>query len=119
MSISSAASYYDHRGVRAIAQLHKCHDLIIKKTILPFADWGLAPWVQRLIGANRECYAHEYSSVNPRSRLMEMKSINLTFCSFVSMKEQMSYFPHPKDPSSKTLMRQEMIVTVQGVPLTR
>lgn len=82
------------------------------------SDWGLAPWVQRLIGANRECYAHEYSSVNPTSRLMEMKSINLTFCSFVNMKEQMSYFPHPKEPSSKTLMRQEMIVTVQGVPLT-
>lgn len=81
------------------------------------SDWGLAPWVQRLIGANRECYAHEYSSVDPKSRLMEMKSINLTFCSFVNMKEQMSYFPHPED-QSKTIMRQETIVTVQGVPLT-
>ena len=83
-----------------------------------YLDWALAPWVQRLIGANRECYAHEYSSVDPKSRLMEMKSINLTFCSFVNMKEQMSYFPHPED-NSKTLMRQETIVTVQGVPLTR
>ena len=49
---------------------------------------------------------------------MEMKSINLTFCSFVNMKEQMSYFPHPEDPL-KTMMRQETIVTVKGVPLTR
>ena len=56
--------------------------------------------------------------VDPKSRLMEMKSINLTFCSFVNMKEQMSYFPHPEDPF-KTMMRQETIVTVKGVPLTR
>merc|ERR1711876_123720 len=33
------------------------------------------------------------------------------------MKEQMSYFPHPED-QSKTIMRQETIVTVKGVPLT-
>jgi len=33
------------------------------------------------------------------------------------MKEQMSYFPHPED-SSKTMMRQETLVTVKGVPLT-
>ena len=81
------------------------------------SDWKLATWVQRLIGANRECYAHEYSSVDPNKRLMEMKSINLTFCSFVNMKEQMSYFPHPED-STKTIMRQETLVTVKGVPLT-
>merc|ERR1711994_592342 len=41
----------------------------------------------------------------------------VTFCSFVNMKEQMSYFPHPEDPL-KTMMRQETIVTIQGVPLT-
>jgi len=81
------------------------------------SDWKLATWVQRLIGANRECYAHEYSTVDPNKRLMEMKSVNLTFCSFVNMKEQMSYFPHPED-SSKTILRQETLVTVKGVPLT-
>lgn len=81
------------------------------------SDWALAPWVQRLIGANQETYAHEYSQVDPKSRVMEMNSINLTFCSFVNMKEKMSYYPHPED-SSKTLMRQETIVTVQGVPLS-
>ena len=81
------------------------------------SDWRLAPWVQRLIGVNRECYAHEYSTVDPQSRLMQMKSVNLTFCSFVTMKEQMSYSPHPQDPQ-KTLLRQETSVLVQGVPLT-
>ena len=85
--------------------------------LLLSSDWKLATWVQRLIGANRECYAHEYSTVDPNKRLMEMKSVNLTFCSFVNMKEQMSYFPHPED-SSKTILRQETLVTVKGVPLT-
>merc|ERR1712110_131257 len=53
------------------------------------SDWALAPWVQRLIGANRECYAHEYSSVDPKSRMMEMKSINLTFCSWLRWSEKL------------------------------
>jgi len=82
------------------------------------SDWKLAPWVQRMIGFNKECYAHEYSVVDPRQRHMEMKSVNLTFCSFVEMKEQMSYFPHPENPETQTLLRQETLVTVRGVPLT-
>lgn len=98
------------RHVDASGKLHS-HRIIT-------SDWKLAPWVQSLIGMNKECYAHEYSTVDPRQRVMEMRSVNLTFCSFVTMKEQMSYFPHPQDPANKTLFRQEMLVTVQGVPLT-
>ncbi len=82
------------------------------------SDWGLAPWVQKLIGANRTCYAREVSTVDPTSRVMEMRSVNLTFCNFVSMHEHMSYRPHPKDPERRTLLKQETVVKVQGVPLT-
>merc|ERR1711922_86983 len=46
------------------------------------SDWGLADWVQRLIGTNRVCYASD-----------------------------------PED-DTRTMLKQEMIVTVQGVPLT-
>ncbi len=74
--------------------------------------------LQRLIGANRVCYAHEYSTVDPAKRVMEMRSTNLTFCNFVSMREVMSYRPHPEDPQNKTLLKQETVVTVRGVPLT-
>merc|ERR1712123_93652 len=42
------------------------------------SDWGLAEWVQQLIGANKVCYASENSIVDPRRRLMEMHSRNLT-----------------------------------------
>ena len=30
----------------------------------------------------------------------------------------MSYRPHPEDPDNKTLLKQETVVTVEGVPLT-
>lgn len=82
------------------------------------SDWGLAPWVQRLIGANRTCFAHEYSTVDPAKKVMEMSTVNLSFCNFVSMREVMSYRPHPDDPANRTLLRQETVVTVEGVPLT-
>ena len=50
--------------------------------------------------------------------LLFLQSVNLTFCSFVTMKEQMSYYPHPDSPNDQTLLRQETLVTVRGVPLT-
>merc|ERR1712045_331083 len=81
------------------------------------SDWGLADWVQRLIGANRVCYASEKSLVDPKNRLMEMYSKNLTFNSYVNMEEKMTYTADPED-NSRTICKQEMIVTVQGVPLT-
>ena len=81
------------------------------------SDWGLADWVQRLIGTNRVCYASEKSMVDPKNRLMEMYSKNLTFNSYVNMEEKMTYTADPED-DSRTMCKQEMIVTVQGVPLT-
>jgi folate-binding Fe-S cluster repair protein YgfZ len=41
----------------------------------------------------------------------------LTFCSYIAVDETVSYAPHPQDPS-KTLLKQEAVVTVRGVPLT-
>merc|ERR1711936_1143555 len=81
------------------------------------SDWGLAEWVQRLVGANKVCYASEISMVDPKNRLMEMHSKNLSFSNFVNMEEKMTYTPDPLD-CNKTLLRQETVVTVQGVPLT-
>ena len=68
-------------------------------------------------GTPKECLAHEYSTVDSVKRRMEMLSVNLTFCSILSMREHMSYFPHPDQPD-KTVMRQETEVAVRGVPLT-
>merc|ERR1712184_40163 len=48
---------------------------------------------------------------------MEMRSKNMSFCNVVNMEEKMTYTPDPED-SNRTLMKQETVVTVQGVPLT-
>lgn len=48
---------------------------------------------------------------------MILKTINLTFCRHIAVDETLKYVPHPTDPS-KTLLKQEAVVTVKGVPLT-
>ena len=67
---------------------------------------------------SRETHGYEYSVVDAKARTMEMISVNLTFCNFVSMRERMKYSPHPEDPQNKTILTSEMIVTVRNVPLT-
>jgi len=97
----------DRRVVEGVLHSHR----------LISSDWGLADWAQRLIGANKVCYASEYSTVDPKNRLMEMHSKNMSFCNVVNMEERMTYTPDPAD-ASRTLMTQETVVTVKGVPLT-
>jgi hypothetical protein len=45
---------------------HVSKDGVLHSHRIIISDWALAPWVQRLIGANRECLAHEYSTVDPK-----------------------------------------------------
>jgi hypothetical protein len=49
---------------------------------------------------------------------MTLKTTNVTFGSFLSVDEVLTYAPHPTDPS-KTLLRQQASVSVEGVPLSR
>lgn len=63
------------------------------------------------------CYASERSEVNPSTRHMIMKTINLTFCRYIAVHETLKYVPHPTNPR-QTLLKQEAVITVQGVPLT-
>lgn len=69
------------------------------------------------MGTAKVCYASEKSTVDPNDRIMTLKTINLTFCRHVSVDEYLYYKPHPTDPT-KTLLKQEATVTVEGVPLS-
>lgn len=62
------------------------------------------------------CYAREHSEVDPAAKNMILRTINLTFCRHIAVNETLNYVPHPSDPS-KTLLKQEAVVTVKGVPL--
>ncbi|XP_050502919.1 protein slowmo [Diabrotica virgifera virgifera] len=79
--------------------------------------WYFPRWAQALIGSAKICYASEQSEVNPSLRHMVLKTINLTFCRHIAVNETLKYTPHPSD-STKTLLKQEAVVTVKGVPLT-
>lgn len=50
--------------------------------------------------------------MNPNERQMTLKTSNLTFCHYIAVDETVKYTPHPSDPS-KTLLKQEAVVTVQ------
>lgn len=80
-------------------------------------EWGLPTWVTRLVGMDRACYVSEHSEVDPSKKWMKLQSRNLTFCNFVTIDEQLVYSPHPSD-TSRTLLRQEAVVSVKGVPMT-
>jgi hypothetical protein len=54
--------------------------------------------------------------VDTSERRMTLKTTNVTFGSFLTLDEVLQYAPHPTDPS-KTLLRQQATVTVEGVPL--
>lgn len=43
--------------------------------------------------------------------------LQLTFGNYIAVDEAVRYTPHPNDPG-KTLLTQEAVVTVRGVPLT-
>jgi len=79
--------------------------------------WGIPQWVQSIVGSPNVMYANEHSSVDPRKQTMVLKSRNITFGRFIAVDEQLVYSPHPENPSH-TLLRQEAVVLVQGVPLS-
>lgn len=48
---------------------------------------------------------------------MTMLSRNLTFCNEISIVEKLTYTEHPQQKGS-TLMTQEAVITIRGVPLS-
>ena len=41
--------------------------------------WGLAPWITKLVGSDRVCHASEHSIIDANSRIMMLRTRNLTF----------------------------------------
>ncbi|XP_011310980.1 protein slowmo [Fopius arisanus] len=95
----------------------KVVDGVLHTHRLVVSEFKFPNWAQALIGHAKECYASERSEVNPASKEMVLKTRNLTFCNYIAVDETLKYVPHPED-KTKTLLKQEAIVTVQGVPLT-
>ncbi|XP_023213209.1 protein slowmo-like [Centruroides sculpturatus] len=90
---------------------------VLKTHRLISTKWGLPSWAVRILGTDKTCYASEHSEVDPRHRTMTLRSRNLTFCNEISIEEMLTYSPHPTK-SECTLLKQEAIVTIKGVPLS-
>ncbi|XP_008406658.1 PRELI domain containing protein 3B [Poecilia reticulata] len=81
-------------------------------------EWGLPSIVKSLIGNVRTCtYVQESSIVDPKEKMFELQSSNITFTNMVSVDEKLTYKPHPEDPE-KTILTQEAIISVKGVSLS-
>ncbi|XP_023651264.1 PRELI domain containing protein 3B [Paramormyrops kingsleyae] len=98
------------RGVDTQGRLHSSR--------LLSTEWGLPSIVKSLIGNTRTCtYIQEHSVVDPKGKMFELKSTNLTFTNLVSVDERLVYRPHPQDPE-KTILTQEALISVKGVSLS-
>ncbi|CAH1396340.1 unnamed protein product [Nezara viridula] len=79
--------------------------------------WGLPRWLQNVIGPANTFYASEHSTVNPETKNMTLKTRNVTFRKYISVDEFVCYEPHPES-YDKTVMRQEAVISVEGVPFS-
>lgn len=81
------------------------------------SKWGLSPWIASLIGGNRTVFCSEHSTIDPQTKMLSMRSRNLSCNNIINVDETLIYSLHPTD-STKTLLRQEAVITVENVPLT-
>lgn len=89
---------------------------ILRSERLIQTQFSIPTWVTKLIGLTNPNYSHEYSEVDPQKQEMTLKTVNLNCTNFISVDEKLTYKPHPSD-QQKTVLEQETIVHVRGVPL--
>uniref|UniRef100_A0A3Q3WL66 PRELI/MSF1 domain-containing protein n=1 Tax=Mola mola TaxID=94237 RepID=A0A3Q3WL66_MOLML len=81
-------------------------------------EWGLPSIVKSIIGNTRTyTYIQENSIVDPKEKIFELQSTNITFTNMVSVDERLTYKPHPEN-KDKTILTQEAIISVKGISLS-
>ena len=63
-------------------------------------EWSLPRFVTSLLGMPEMCYAVEHTIVDPKSKTLQMKSINLTFTSVMDVVENICYRENKEDPTT-------------------
>ncbi|KAK2154356.1 hypothetical protein LSH36_270g04006 [Paralvinella palmiformis] len=91
---------------------------VLKSHRLLTTSWGLPTWLIKVVGMEETCYVSEHSEVDPETKTLKLQSRNLTFSRFVDIDEQLIYRPDPQDPNNRTLLQQEAIIKVNGVPMS-
>lgn len=101
-------------GIDVLDRRVNCGVLKSKRVIL--SEWSLPNWARRLV-CGPSCFATETSEVDPFRKTLTMTTRNLTMCNKLSFEEKLTYTPHPNDPNA-TLLKQEAVISVFGVPLS-
>ena len=89
---------------------------ILRSHRLLTTQWNLAPWIAKLIGGNKTCFASEHSAIDIKNKLFSLWSRNLTLNNVINVDEKLTYSIHPED-KNKTLLKQEAQITVQNLPI--
>ncbi|XP_015789777.1 PRELI domain containing protein 3A [Tetranychus urticae] len=89
----------------------------LKSQRLISTEWGMPHWACSILGGDKVSYAVEHSEVDARRKCMTLVSKNISFSNEVSIEEKLTYLPHPNKPDA-TLLKQEAIITVHGIPLS-
>lgn len=95
----------------------RVEDGVLYTRRLVLSKWYFPTWASSFVGNTSTCYASEYSKVDPKLKRLVLKTTNISLCNYISLDETLTYAPDPKNPST-TLLKQEAIVTVQGMPLS-
>jgi hypothetical protein len=72
---------------------------------------SIPKWIMALVGGTNVSYVREVSEVDPRSRTVTMRSVNLTMNNLLSVYETVVYRPDPQNPAMSTLFEQEAQIT--------
>ncbi|XP_017766581.1 PREDICTED: protein slowmo isoform X2 [Eufriesea mexicana] len=94
----------------------KVKDGVLYSHRLVTTQWRFPRWISPLFGHQGPYYASEWSEVNPESKEMVVRTINISLGTHVSVNEVVTYEPHPDNPKS-TLLTQQTFISIQGVPL--
>lgn len=89
---------------------------ILKSKRIILSEWSLPGWAKRIVSC-ATCHATESSEVDPKNKTLKMTTKNLTLCNKLSFEEKLTYTPDPDNPLC-TLLKQEAIIKVSGVPLS-
>jgi len=72
---------------------------------------AIPSWLLCIVGGADVSYVREVSEVDPKSRNLTLRSVNLTMNQLLSVYETVSYSPDPQNPFGSTIFSQEAQIT--------
>ncbi|CAN6643097.1 protein Ups3p, mitochondrial [Trichomonascus vanleenenianus] len=72
---------------------------------------AIPKWILAMVGGTDVSFVREVSEVDPRTKTLTLRSVNLTMNHLLSVYEIVTYSPDPKNPENSTVFRQEAQIT--------